>query len=168
MKNAIRFNERITVGGVPDHEDLVQLKKLGYKTLIDLREKEEIFGGWVEKKAVMALAMGYVSIPISRAGIKMEDLVRFYDAVHARGSAPVYAFSRFGKKPLAFLVLFETVARGDPFATVFRETSRFGLSIEGDLILREFLVDLYNSGDLKPVVDAVRKHRPDLYDLPEI
>ena len=162
MRNARVFNERITIGGVPDHEDLVQLKRLGYRTLVDLREAEEKFGGLVEKKAVMALALRYIAIPIQRAEINMADVTRFYDAVHEEGNAPVYAFSRFGKKPLAFLLLFEAAAAGDPFPTIFRQAGRFGLNIEGDLALREFLIGIYNAGDLQPVLDAVRKHRPDL------
>ena len=63
MKNARKFDERITIGGVPDNEDLAQLKELGYKTLIDVRDEEEKFGGYVEKKS-LTLGFTYVNIPI--------------------------------------------------------------------------------------------------------
>ena len=49
MKNAKKFDERITIGGVPDNEDLKQLKKQGYKTLIDVRDEEEKFRVYLEK-----------------------------------------------------------------------------------------------------------------------
>ena len=35
MRNARKFDDRITIGGVPDSEDLSQLKDLGYKKLVD-------------------------------------------------------------------------------------------------------------------------------------
>ena len=92
MRNARKYNNRITIGGVPDSEDLEQLKELGYKTLIDLREEDEKFGGLVN---IRANRMGFrcIEIPICRSGIKIEDMNRFYHAIYEKGSAPIYAFS---------------------------------------------------------------------------
>ena len=163
MKNARRFDDRITIGGVPDSEDLAQLKHLGYKTLIDVRDEQEKFGGMVEKRAT-SLGMGYMNIPIHREEIKMDDVVEFFHAVYEKGSAPIYAFSRFGKRPLAFLLLFESVAKIEPLLKIFQKASKFGLDLEGDLSLRTFLVDLYNSARVEPVVDSIRKLRPDLFN----
>jgi uncharacterized protein (TIGR01244 family) len=162
MKNARKFDERITIGGVPDSEDLAQLKELGYKTLIDVRDEEEKFGGLVEKR-VTTLGLKYLNIPIYREEIKMEDVVEFYHAIYEKGSAPIYAFSRFGKRPLAFLLLFEAVAKSEPLPQIFKKASRFGLDLEGDLSLRTFLVDFYNSGRVEPVAESIRKLRPDLF-----
>jgi uncharacterized protein (TIGR01244 family) len=164
MRNAKRFDERITIGGVPDSEDLEQLESIGYKTLVDLREDDEKFGGRVEKLAT-DLGLRVVNIPIRRDAIRMEDVKKFYDTVFEKGSAPIYAFSRFGKKPLAFLLLLEVVAHGEHLPAVFRKASRFGLNLEGDLALQDFLVGLYNSGDMEPILESIRKHRPDLYPL---
>lgn len=163
MRNARKFDERITIGGVPNTEDLQQLKELGYKTLVDLREEEEKFGGGVQRKAT-DLGLRYVSVPIRREAIRMEDVSRFYDTVYEKGSAPVYAFSRFGKKPLAFLLLLEVVAKGEHLPMIFRRASKFGLILQGDDILQEFLVGIYNSGNMKPIVESIRKYRPDLFN----
>ena len=62
MKNARRFNERITIGVVPDDDDLVQLKELGFRTLVDLRDEDERFGGRAERR-IVALGLTYFSIP---------------------------------------------------------------------------------------------------------
>ena len=51
MKNGRKFDERITIGGVPDNEDLEQLKELGLQTVIDVRDEEERFGGWRRLKS---------------------------------------------------------------------------------------------------------------------
>jgi uncharacterized protein (TIGR01244 family) len=163
MRNAKRFDDRITIGGVPDSEDLAQLKELGYKTLVDLRDEEEKFGGLVERRAT-ALGLKYLNIPIYREEIKMDDVVDFYHAVYEKGSAPIYAFSRFGKRPLAFLLLFEAVLANQPVSAIFRKAGKFGLDLEGDLSLRSFLVDFHNSGCVEPVAESIRKLRPDLFN----
>ncbi len=105
MRNARKFDERITIGGVPDSEDLAQLKELGYKTLIDLRDEREKFGGVVLRKAT-ALGLRYVSIPIARDEITMEDLMEFCrtfsDGEKARGAVsqgPVFRSQGSGPIP---------------------------------------------------------------------
>jgi uncharacterized protein (TIGR01244 family) len=162
MRNARKFDGRITIGSVPDSEDLAQLKELGYKTLIDLRDDQEKFGGLVQKRA-SKLGIKYVSMPVSRDEIRMEDVVDFYHAVYEKGSAPIYAFSRFGKRPLAFLLLFHAVLIDEPMSLIYRKASRFGLDLEGDMTLRSFLVDFYNSGCVEPIAESIRKLRPDLF-----
>ena len=94
----------------------------------------------------------------------MEDVSKFYDTVYAKGAAPIYTFSRFGKKPLAFLLLLEVVAKGEHLPTIFRKASRFGLHLQGDEVLQEFLIEIYNSGNMGPIVESIRKHRSDLFN----
>ena len=156
---------RARIGGVPDTEDLNQLKELGYKTIIDLRDEDEKFGGLVKKEAT-ALGLKCIDIPISRDGIVTDDVARFYQAVYEKDSAPIYAFSRFGRKPLAFLLLFEAVANQERYLLpmIYRKASRFGLHLQGDPLVDEFLVDIYNSGDVVPITESIRKLRPDLFD----
>lgn len=161
MKNARRYDSRITIGGVPDSDDLDQLKELGYKLLIDLRDEDEKFGGLVEKRAIER-GMEYASIPILRDEITIGQALTFYHKAYARGSAPLYCFSRHGKRPLALLLLLEAVARNKPLTYIFRRAASFGMNLEGDLSLNSFLTDLYNSGRMTPVVNAIRELRPDL------
>jgi uncharacterized protein (TIGR01244 family) len=163
MRNARKYNDRVTIGGVPDKEDLAQLKELGYKTLIDLREETEKFGG-LAKKTATEMGFRFIEIPIYRSGIKIEDVNKFYQAIYAKGSAPIYAFSRFGRKPLAFLLIFDGVANHEKglIHKVIRKASEFGINLEGDLVLQEFLIDLLASGDLEPIVQSIRELRPDL------
>jgi len=163
MRNARKYNDRVTIGVVPDNEDLEQLKELGYKTLIDLREDFEKFGGLVKRRASQA-GFRYIEIPIARDGIKMEDVKRFYHAIYERGSAPIYAFSRFGRKPLAFLLLFDGVANREQHLVhkIIRKASDFGINLQGDLVLQDFLVDILSSGEVEPIVDSIRELRPDL------
>jgi uncharacterized protein (TIGR01244 family) len=163
MRNARKYNDRVTIGEVPDREDLAQLKGLGYKTLIDLREETEKFGGLV-KTTAGEMGFRFIEIPIYRSGIKIEDVKRFYQAIYEKGSAPIYAFSRFGRKPLAFLLIFDGVANQEKHLIhkVIRKASEFGINLQGDIVLQEFLIDLLSSGELEPIVESIRELRPDL------
>ena len=165
MRNAKRIDPRITIGRVPDSDDLVQLKGLGYQTVVDVREEEEKFGGLVEKRAI-ELGLDYVNIPIRREQIQLADVVRFYRVLYQTGRAPMYAFSRFGKKPLAFVLLFEAVANGDPLFRIFHRAGRMGIDLRGDLALQSFLVDFYNSDRIAEVLQAIHELRPDILKEP--
>jgi protein tyrosine phosphatase (PTP) superfamily phosphohydrolase (DUF442 family) len=161
MINAMRFDSRITIGGVPNQEDLQQLKEIGYKTLVDVRDNDEKFGGYVEKRA-KEMGLIYRSIPISREGITISHMMQFFNTIYERESAPLYCFSRFGKRPLAFLLLFEAVATKKPLVFIFQKAAKFGLNLDGDLTLHAFLVDFYNNQTMEPVLAKIKELRPDL------
>jgi len=161
VRNARKYDERITIGLIPGSEDLAQLKKLGYKTVIDLREESEKFGGLVEKRA-RELGFTYINIPVARDAISLEDVKRFYQEVYRKGSAPVYVFSRFGKKPVVFLLLFETVAKGKALVYIYRKADKMGFRLQGDLSFQSFVLNLVNSGELKEIVKEIQESRPDL------
>lgn len=163
MRNARVYDNRVTIGGVPSTEDLKQLKRIGYRTLVDLRDEPEKFTGHVERTAT-ELGLRYRSIPVTRDAIRVDDVRQFYDAIFEKGSAPLYAFSRYGKKPLAFLLLLEAAAHQEPIFKIFRKASRFGLPLDGDLCLQEFLVRFINSPELGALLQSVQQHRPDLLD----
>jgi hypothetical protein len=59
--------------------------------------------------------------------------------------------------------LFEAVAKGEPLYVVYRKATRFALDLQGDLALQAFLVNFYNSGTIEPIVQTMRKLRPDLF-----
>jgi len=163
MQNAKKFNDRITIGIVPTEEDLQQLKQIGVKTLVDLREEREKFSGQVGERA-QQLGLRYVAIPVSRDDIKLEDVLKFYQVAFEQRNEPIYAFSRFGKKPLTFLLLFEAGIRGEPVQRIFRKASNFGLSLDGDLSIQEFVVRFINSNEMDKMLETMRTHIPSLED----
>jgi adenylylsulfate kinase len=164
MKNALRLDQNITLGTVPDPLDLEQLRDIGYHTLVDLRSDDEKFGGYVETRA-RAMGLKYISVPITRSHFHFDDLVRFYRVVYDQTQAPFYVFSRFGKKPAAFLVLLEVIARREPVLSVSRRASQLGFNLEGDLCLQGFLVELFNGNRRAELEQLIAELRPDLRDL---
>ena len=166
MRNARKYNTRITLGGVPTRDDLFQMQTLGYRTVVDLRDNEEKFGGQVQRWC-NDLELRYVDIPIRRTAITIDDATRFYATVFAEGVAPLYLFSRFGKRPLALLLLLQALLWQQPLVRVFQSAGEFGLDLEGDLCLRSFLVDCYNrKREYAPLLQKFASERPGLIKLP--
>ena len=161
MQNARKYDASITVGAVPGQEDLVQLQGLGYRTLVDVRDEHERFGGAVEKSAGK-LGLRYTNILAAREAIRTGDVRLFYETVFDPGATPVYAFSRYGKRPLAFLLIFDALRTGRTIHAIFSAAMRFGLSLDGDLTLRAFVVNALNSGELRPIVDGIVERWPEL------
>jgi adenylylsulfate kinase len=162
MKHLTRFDARIAIGHLPHRDDLPELSKLGYVCLVDVRAEREKSGDSLEKSAV-ALGLRYVTTPLSRDAIELDDVVRFCRVVYDRKNGPLYAFSRFGKKPLAFLVLLEAVANEEPLPRVFQRASRLGVDLRGDTYLESFLIELFNSGQQHALEAVARELRPELF-----
>ncbi len=163
MRNAKKYNDQITIGLVPSPGDLRQLKELEYKTIIDLRDESEKFGGLVERKA-KELGFLYTNIPMERDAISLHDAKRFYQEVFCRESAPLYVFSRFGKKPVVFLLLFEAVAKKQTLAHLYRKADKMGFRLQGDISYQNLILNLINSDDFETIVKDIRKSRPDILE----
>ena len=158
-----RYDERITVGGVPGEEEIAQLRALGCRTLVDSRMKSEVFDGATERHA-RKLRVNYISAPINRDEMTIEDTCRFLRAVHEKGSAPIYAFSRSGREPLALLLLFEAILCGCQVLWILQRASEFGLDLEGDECLHRYIVGNFDNPAFLEIVNAVYCSRPDLFD----
>lgn len=61
IKNFGQMDDRFYRGGQPKEEEFQELKALGVKTVVDLRDDPQSY----EKRAVEALGMRYVNIPMS-------------------------------------------------------------------------------------------------------
>jgi adenylylsulfate kinase len=161
MKHATRFDARIAVGRQPGEHELQELKGLGYSSIVEVRAGADRPAGSLEKAAV-DLGLRYLSVPLSRDSIELDDVIRFYQVVYDRANGPLYVFSRFGKEPLAFLVLMEAVADEEPLARVFQRASRLGVDLRGDMYLQAFLVEFFNGGNQDKLKKAIAEFRPEL------
>lgn len=156
MRNAIVYDDRITVGHVPTAEDVQQLRDFSFRTVVDLRSEDEKLGRYVERLAG-SCGIRSVSIPITRTEITYEKVARFYEAVYLKLASPIYAFSRYGRRPLAFLVLFDVIARGEPAVKVFEKGARYGMSLESELYLQIFLARASRDEAFRATVSSIRE-----------
>lgn len=101
IKNFGRVNENFYRGAQPDPEGFAELKKLGVKTVIDLREdKKRQAPEWVR-----AAGMEYVNIPLkaSRPATE-EETGRFLQLVNDPANWPVYVHCKGGRHRTGALI----------------------------------------------------------------
>ncbi|GFK94465.1 hypothetical protein NNJEOMEG_02310 [Fundidesulfovibrio magnetotacticus] len=141
--------EGVRVGGVPDGKALEQLAAQGVRTLVDAREEGEASG---EDVAALAAGLGMTCLrmPISRRRVDVAQIERFRDCVQNPANAPVYAFSKGGKRPAGVLCFLACARMGDSVIEVFRRAKQYGLELERERGLKRFILDFYSShrGDM--------------------
>jgi len=72
IKNFGQMDDRFYRGGQPREEEFAELKALGVKTIIDLRDDPQSY----EKRDVEALGMRYVNIPMSDSDYPQEAQIQ--------------------------------------------------------------------------------------------
>lgn len=95
-----RINERVSVSGQIQPEDIPALKAAGFTTIINNRpdgESPDQPAGAEIEAAAKAAGLGYHAIPLGREGVSAE-MVAQTKAALAQSSGPVFAFCRSGTR----------------------------------------------------------------------
>jgi protein tyrosine/serine phosphatase len=94
IDNFGKINENYYRGSQPNQEEFAQLKRLGVKTVIDLREDYKKS----EEAWVRGLGMNYVRIPLkTRVAATEEQWKLFLDIVNDSAKLPVYVHCKGGR-----------------------------------------------------------------------
>ena len=94
IKNFGKMDDRFYRGAQPKQEDFADLKNLGVKTVVDLQDSPTNF----EKRAVEALGMRYVNIPMSDSSYpKQESIDAFLKLVNDPTTGVMYVHCAGGR-----------------------------------------------------------------------
>jgi protein tyrosine/serine phosphatase len=94
IKNFGKMDDRFYRGAQPKQEDYKDLKALGIQTVIDLQDNPTSY----EKRAVEALGMRYVNIPMSDSSYPKEDSINaFLKLVNDPATGVFYAHCAGGR-----------------------------------------------------------------------
>lgn len=94
IKNFGKMDDRVYRGAQPKEEDYKALKALGVKTVIDLQDSPTSY----EKRAVEALGMRYVNIPMSDSSYpKQESIDAFLKLVNDLSTGVMYVHCAGGR-----------------------------------------------------------------------
>ena len=89
--NVTRVDAALMCGGATTPEAFPELKKLGFSSIINLRQENEpnvdIPGA---KKAAEVAGLRYVHVPINPSAPSEESVTAFLDAVQDRSNQPMY------------------------------------------------------------------------------
>ena len=96
VSNFHKVDDRVYRGGQPTSEGLVNLSRMGIKTVIDLRLVDG--SSQVEKKVAEGLGMHYVSVPMNGiAAPTDDDIAKVLSLLQSESAAPVFVHCRRGK-----------------------------------------------------------------------
>jgi uncharacterized protein (TIGR01244 family) len=113
MEKRIAINDQVTVGPQPTVEEIKQLARDGFQSVINLRvqdeEKNEI-PPHIEGTLVRDEDMEYVHIPISMKQILHEQIATFRQAI-TNLHHPIYVHCASGQRAAALAVMDEAIRR---------------------------------------------------------
>lgn len=90
LSNLHKVSDNLYRGAQPDDEGIQELKKLGIKTVINLRSDQS------DEKMLKDTGIAYKAIPMSAADPKVEDVITFLNIITDSNNTPVFVHCRYG------------------------------------------------------------------------
>jgi protein tyrosine phosphatase (PTP) superfamily phosphohydrolase (DUF442 family) len=90
LPNLYKVSDDLYRGAQPTPEGLRELKKLGIRTVVNLRESNG------DQAALTELGVAYEPIPMTAFFVKDDEVVRFLRIVRAPGNAPIFVHCQRG------------------------------------------------------------------------
>jgi len=139
VTNFAKLEATIACGGATTLEGIEELKKLGYKTIINLREASET-GANVEASAAAAKAAGikYVHIPMNRTTPDPSVADQFLKAIVDPDAQPVFVHCGSGNRAATMWMIKRMVVDGWDAEKAGAEAAALGLT---NAALKQFAID---------------------------
>lgn len=148
VKNFGQMDENFYRGAQPKPADYKDLKALGIKTIIDLRDDPSDY----EKKDAEALGMHYVNIPMSdKEKPKNEQIAAFFTIANDAANAPFYVHCVGGRHRTGLIgALYRYNKYGWDYDTVYKEMKNYDYySRWGHGAIRDFVQEYYEARKMK-------------------
>ena len=142
VKNFGQMDENFYRGAQPKPADYKDLKTLGIKTIIDLRDDPSSY----EKPEAEALGMRYVNIPMSdKERPKNEQIAAFFTIANDEANAPFYVHCVGGRHRTGLIgALYRYNKYGWDYDTVYKEMKNYDYySRWGHGAIKDFVQDYY-------------------------
>ena len=114
MEKAMKINDQVTVGAQPSEDQIQQLGKQGFKSVLNFRtdgEEEQPLSPQAEGAKVKAAGMEYLHIPVSMKSMGPE-LVDQFRQKFTDLPKPVFAHCKSGKRAGAMVMMNVAVEQG--------------------------------------------------------
>ena len=146
LPNFARVSDDLYRGAQPTAEGFAELKKMGVKTIVNLRSVQS------DRELLEGLGLGYVHISFKPWHPEEEDILAFLKVVADTGNRPVFVHCQHGADRTGTMVAIYRVAfEGWEMREAMEELPNFGFhSIWDDL--KEYLLGL----DPKKLADAAK------------
>lgn len=128
MQERMKLNEQITVGAQPTEEQLPELQRDGFKTVINLRtagEEAQPLSPEAEGARVREQGMEYRHLPVSPKAMGPELVDRFRQELEA-APGPVFVHCKSGTRAGAFSMMHLAVQAGWSGADTLQKAEEMG------------------------------------------
>ncbi len=146
MSDAKKITDEVTVGGQPAKDDLAQIAKDGFKTVINFREdgeENQPMRPTEEQKLVESLGMTYLSLPVSMNDLGPETVDNFREKFKQLPK-PAYAHCASGKRAGAMVLMNMACEAKWSGEETLEKAHSMGFECDQPQ-LREFVVEYVNS-----------------------
>jgi tyrosine-protein phosphatase SIW14 len=129
VPNSGKVNDHLFRGAQPRDPGLLELKKLGITTIVDLRGEDPDKTGWEEKRAE-SLGMHFVHIPVSGwAAPTNEQIAQFLSIFRDSPQEKVFVHCRFGEdRTGVFVASYRMAFEKLPADQALKEMNYFGFN----------------------------------------
>jgi uncharacterized protein (TIGR01244 family) len=137
INNYYRVRPDVATAGQPSDQALADIKKAGFKTVINLRTEEE--GSLEEKPKVEALGLEYHNIPIGNDGISKEQVALFEKILGDSASRPVFVHCASSNRVGAMWFIHQVLGEGKDEASALEEAKKAGLKPNLEVTAKGFV-----------------------------
>jgi uncharacterized protein (TIGR01244 family) len=143
IRNFARLETTVACAGAVDAEAVPEIKKMGFKSIINLRQASEQ-GANVEAEAAAAQAAGiaYFHVPFNGSAPDPAVADRFVAAITAPGSEPAFIHCAGGNRAAAMWLVKRLAVDGWEIERATKEATALGLTSKA---LTQFAVDYARS-----------------------
>ncbi len=121
------YQDKAFLSAAPTNETFREMKKLGVKVAIDLREPEELKG--FEQKAAKENGIKYYSVPISKTGeIQKEPIAKVEKIVKENSKKKIWVYCQSANRAGAWLAIHLAKSRKIPVEDAIATAKKLGLS----------------------------------------
>ena len=149
MDQAMKISDQVTVGGQPSEDQLQQLGKQGFKSVVNFRtdgEEDQPLSPQAEGDKVEATGMTYLHVPVSMKSMGPQQVDQFRQKFPALPK-PVFAHCKTGKRAGAMVMMHMAVEQGMSGEQTLQQAEKMGFKCDQPE-LKEF-VKSYVDGHTK-------------------
>jgi uncharacterized protein (TIGR01244 family) len=124
----MKINDDVTVGSQPTEDQLAELARAGFRTVVNLRtvgEQDQPLSPEAEGKEVRAIGMAYLHIPVSMKDLKAEQVDEFRRKLTDLPK-PAFVHCYVGKRAGAFMMMSMAVDQGMSGDQALRQAEQLG------------------------------------------
>jgi tyrosine-protein phosphatase SIW14 len=129
IPNSGKVNEHFYRGAQPKSQGLVELKKLGINTVVDLRLEDSAKIQW-ERQQVESMGMRFISIPVGEwSAPTNEQVLQFLSLFHEDPAQKIFVHCRFGQdRTGVFVATYRMAFEKWPTEQAMHEMDLFGFN----------------------------------------